>query len=254
MRFVTRGRDTAARAAGTLVGAAALLLLGAATLVPPAVADIAVGGSGSGAGQYLQPEDIAADTSNGNLFVADSGNNRVDIFAADGTFIRAFGWGVADGTSSELQTCTSTCFKGIAGTGAGEFSRPGAIAVDSDPTSPAFHDVYVYASDRVQKFTPNGEFLAAWGGGVVTGGAVGSGDLSSGSSTIAAVKTTRKPSSRVRRSPAPASVRDPHRRRRPGHDYPLSSGHRLRYGGCPQRRCRSRKYPHRRAAGHLDPR
>ena len=34
----------------------------------------------------------------GFIFVADSGNNRIQIFNPDGTFLRAFGrWGQSDG-------------------------------------------------------------------------------------------------------------------------------------------------------------
>lgn len=174
------------------------------TLTPAASADFQFGGTGSGAGQLRTPRAIAIDRSNGNLYVADQGNNRVDVFDSAGNFLRAFGWGVADGTSTELQTCTSTCFAGLQGgstddfsslgrgTGAGEFSQLRDIAVDNDPASSSYHDVYTFDGYRVQKLTPGGEFLRAWGGGVVSGGAKGSGDLAAGSKTIANVITTQK--------------------------------------------------------------
>ncbi len=160
--------------------------------VSPASADFQFGSTGSGAGQFSNPQSIAVDQSNGHLYVADKGNNRVDIFDSSGNFLSAFGWGVADGTGAEPQVCASTCFAGLEGGGAGEFSELRDIAVDNDPASSSYHDIYTFDGYRVQKFSPTGEFLRAWGGGVVTGGAKGSGDLSSGSTTITNVKTTQK--------------------------------------------------------------
>jgi hypothetical protein len=150
-----------------------LLAMGviAATLVfaPVASAELAFGPVGSGAGQTSNPRAVAVDRSNGTVYVADSGNNRVDTFSATGEFIRAFGWGVADGTTAAFQTCTTTCFKGLAGTGAGQFVSGdlGSIAVDNDPLSPSFHDVFV-GSSRVQRFSPSGSFILGFNTG--TGG------------------------------------------------------------------------------------
>ena len=151
----------------------------------PAFADEIVGGPGAGAGQIANGKGIAVDTSLGLLYVADGGNRRIDVFDADThEFVKAFGWGVADGVSNELQVCTTTCFKGLAGGAAGQFSFVTGVAVDNDPASPSFHSVYVADSSnaRVQKFTPAGEFVWMVGGGVnkTTGGnfcAAGSGHL-----------------------------------------------------------------------------
>jgi hypothetical protein len=100
------------------------------------------------------------DASDGRVYVADSGNNRIDVFDVDGNFLMAFGWGVADGVTNALQTCTATCFEGIPGSGAGQFSSPRSIAVDNDPTSPAYRDVYVAAGTRVQRFDPSGGLVS----------------------------------------------------------------------------------------------
>ena len=44
----------------------------------------------------------------GFIFVADSGNNRIQIFNPDGTFLRAFGrWGQSDG---EFKVSSSLIF------------------------------------------------------------------------------------------------------------------------------------------------
>jgi hypothetical protein len=103
------------------------------------------------------------DTETGHLYVADSKNNRVDVFDSNGNFIRAFGWGVADG-SSEAQVCTIACRRGIAGSGPGQFNHPTSLAVDSNQASTSFHDVYVGTDNfRVQKFDSEGKYLLAFG-------------------------------------------------------------------------------------------
>ena len=82
-------------------------------------------------GDFSHPTNVAVD-GDGNLYVSDTFNNRVEIFDADGKFIRAFG---------------------KAGDGPGYFARPKGIAIDSDG------HVWVAdaVQDRVQVFTPEGQ-------------------------------------------------------------------------------------------------
>jgi hypothetical protein len=135
-------------------GAGELALVAAQTEFPE------VGGSG-----------VAVNDETHDVYVADTNNNRIDEFEADGTFVRAWGWGVADGTSEELQTCSLTCFKGLPGSGPGELESPTFIAVDNDPTSPSHGDVYVAGAGQrsespknlVQKFTSGGVLVGGWG-------------------------------------------------------------------------------------------
>ena len=96
------------------------------------------GSTGSGNGQLNPPQGVAVDAS-GNVFVVDSGNNRVEKFTSTGTFILAWG---------------------SPGSANGHFSDPYAIAVD------ASGNVYVtdVSNHRVQKFTSTGTFTLAWGG------------------------------------------------------------------------------------------
>ena len=72
---------------------------------------------------------------NGQVFVSDTGNNRVQVLNADLTY--------------------SHCF-GSKGVQPGEFYSPRDIAIDADGM------VYVadYSNNRVQKFTPEGKLLA----------------------------------------------------------------------------------------------
>jgi hypothetical protein len=114
------------------------------------------GGGGSG---------VAVNASTHDVYVADTGNHRVDEFSSSGVFIRAWGWGVADGTTEALQTCASGCHAGLPGNGAGQFNEPSSIAVDNSG-GPSQGDVYV--ADRtsggsafVAKFTASGGYLSS---------------------------------------------------------------------------------------------
>ena len=151
------GRAGVALLAGLVCGC--VLLFGFA---PAAGAQTSFGSAGSGAGQLRNPKGVAVDQSTGDVWVVDTGNSRVDDFSSDGSFIEAFGWGVADG-ASQLETCTTTCQAGLSGSGAGEFSTPTGVAVDQSTG-----DVYVFdlGNLRVEKFDSSGKFILMFGGGV----------------------------------------------------------------------------------------
>jgi len=89
-------------------------------------------------GDFAKPSGIAVDAE-GNLYVADTLNNRIEIFDADGQFVSTFG---------------------KAGDGPGYFARPKGVAVDGDG------HVWVAdgVQDRVQVFTKEGQLLIALGG------------------------------------------------------------------------------------------
>jgi sugar lactone lactonase YvrE len=89
-------------------------------------------------GDFSKPAGVAVDPE-GNLYVADTWNNRIQIFDADGNFISSFG---------------------KAGDGPGYFSRPKGVAIDGDG------HVWVAdgMQDRVQVFTKEGQLLISFGG------------------------------------------------------------------------------------------
>jgi DNA-binding beta-propeller fold protein YncE len=124
----------------------------------------AFGGEGVGAGEFVEPSGVAVDQEQGEVFVVDRNNQRVDVFARSGAFLRAWGWGVFDG-AAEPQTCSAQCTPGLEGEGAGQFNFPEGVAVDNDPLSSSHGDVYVadLRSHRVEKFAPSGEFLLMFG-------------------------------------------------------------------------------------------
>lgn len=96
------------------------------------------GGEGNAGGQFSKPRGIATD-SKGNLYVADTGNSRVQKFDTDGKFIAAFG---------------------IAGAGVGEIKEPNGVAVD------AAGSIFVVdaANHKLIKFAPDGKFVKEWKG------------------------------------------------------------------------------------------
>jgi DNA-binding beta-propeller fold protein YncE len=95
------------------------------------------GGEGSGDGRVSAPAGIAADGS-GSVYVADTDNDRIQKFTAEGVFLSA--WGTT-------------------GTAPGEFRRPAAVAVDNEGR------VFVAdtENDRVQAFTAAGDLVDVWG-------------------------------------------------------------------------------------------
>lgn len=170
-----RGLEGGVRLGRGVVPVTVVLLLVCAPVVfasPPSM----FGGEGSAAGEirggYAPGNGLVVQQGSGDVLVADHGNHRVDVFSADGHFLRAFGWGVLNG-ESELQTCTTSCRMGLSGYGAGELYAPTSIAVN------ASGDVYVDESftstttqkeympvERVQEFGPSNEFLWMVGGKV----------------------------------------------------------------------------------------
>lgn len=130
------------------------------------------GEPGAGEGQFDNPRGLAADPVSGHVYVAGGNNHRVDELDHEGQFVRAWGWGVADGSSAAPQTCTASCFKGLPGSGAGQFNFPLGVAVDGAEadeiaTEPE-PEIYVVdlVNLRVQKFDSEGNFLLMFGGEV----------------------------------------------------------------------------------------
>ena len=145
-------------------------LTAAGPLAGPSLAAVGqFGEEGEGAGQFTAATGIAINQESGDVYLADTANNRVVEFSGEGQFIRAWGYGVADGTSEVFQVCNAPapCFAGIRGEGAGQFSTPKGIAVDNS-AGLTHGDVYVQdtLNNRVERFGPNGEFSLTFGGEV----------------------------------------------------------------------------------------
>jgi DNA-binding beta-propeller fold protein YncE len=125
-------------------------------------------GSGADEVELGGSSGVAVDNTTQDVYVADTGNARVDEFEANGTFVRAWGWGVADGLA-KAETCTLICEKGLGGSGAGQLTTPTAIAVDNSGGS-SEGDVYVAdtATNVVDKFSATGEYISSNDGSTAT--------------------------------------------------------------------------------------
>ena len=99
------------------------------------------GSSGTGDGQFGGTSGLAVD-GNGNVFVADSVNNRVQKFTNTGTFLTKWG---------------ST------GSADGQFNHPQRIAVDASGNVFVTDTACCGGNTRIQKFDNNGSFLIKWG-------------------------------------------------------------------------------------------
>src|SRR3972149_6699925 len=95
------------------------------------------GTDGSGDGEFADPQGVAVD-STGNIYVADTDNDRIQKFNSNGNFILTFG---------------------TLGFGNGQFDGPQGVAVDSTGN--------IYIADtfnnRIQKFDSNGNFILTFG-------------------------------------------------------------------------------------------
>ena len=123
------------------------------------------GSNGVGPGQFSIPVSVEVGP-NGNIYVGDATGRRVSQFAADGTFIRAWGHDVIPGGAAGFEKCTTSCGLGSPGGGAGQFAN-GVSGI----AAAANGDLYVADSgnQRISQFAANGDFIRSWGFGVRTG-------------------------------------------------------------------------------------
>jgi sugar lactone lactonase YvrE len=147
---------------------AALALPGAALAFGPLAS---FGEFGSGPGQLSSPRQAAVDAA-GDVYVADAGNDRIAVFAGDGTFLRTFGEDlqepadialdedgrafVADSGNGRIAVFPTADTPFFIGQGA--LGEPSGVAVDGST-------VYVADSgeNSIDVFDDGGEFLRSFG-------------------------------------------------------------------------------------------
>lgn len=116
------------------------------------------GSTGEAAGELWGTEGIAVGP-DGSVYVADFPNYRVSVYGADGAFRFAFGRGVNATDGSDVCTAASGCDAGEPSGAAGALSGLEGIAFG------AGGNLYLadYSNNRVSVFTPQGQFLYAFG-------------------------------------------------------------------------------------------
>ncbi|RPJ77942.1 MAG: 6-bladed beta-propeller [Alphaproteobacteria bacterium] len=131
------------------------------------------GSYGSGYGELVGPSDVV--DSSDNIYVTDTGNNRIQKFDSNGNYLSQWEFCgdialdslgnvyVADEWNSRIQKFDSNgnylTQWGSYGNGDGQFDRPWSVAVDSSD------NIYVVDGQnfRIQKFDSNGNYLTQWG-------------------------------------------------------------------------------------------
>jgi hypothetical protein len=135
-----------------------------------------VGSPGAEAGQFDTMIGYpAVHPGNGDVYVADSANQRVQRFQSDGDFSYAFGWDVDPaGGSGQLERCAAACQAGTAGAGLGQFSAQGPtrVAVDSTGVTYTVESVISGFGNvlRVQRFNATNTSASNFAPGVLQGG------------------------------------------------------------------------------------
>ncbi len=127
-----------------------------------------------GPGQFDEPLGVALNDSTsmedpaaGDVYVVDSGNNRVERFSSDGTYLGQFdGSGTFEVEGKEEHGEPAPT---------GKFASPEEIAVDDDPLSSSAGDVYVTDAKQkaIDEFGPTGNYIGQFTGTCRSGGCSG---------------------------------------------------------------------------------
>lgn len=136
-----------------------------------------IGKKGTAPGEFNQPHDVSVDPRNGDLYVMDTFNKRVQVFDKNGTFKRQWSgdfiqpFGIAVHPKGEFLVVANTANREVMkwslegellerwkrkGSGEGEFRWPRNVSVDNDG------NIYVADTDneRLQKLNSSGEWQA----------------------------------------------------------------------------------------------
>ena len=118
------------------------------------------GSAGDRGGPMNGPQGVATDAA-GDVYVVDTGNNRIQEFDSSGNWLRAFGADVG-GSGVDVCTVAASCQAGSRGGLGGEMNGPAGVATD------AAGNVYVADAfnNRIEEFDSSGNWLRAFGADV----------------------------------------------------------------------------------------
>ncbi len=143
-----------------------------------------IGIAGTGSGQFHAPRGIAINQSTGNIYVADSANNRIEEFSSSASYVTSFGtlgsglgnlkspngmtidssgnlW-VADSQNNRIEefsaTGTPESVFGKEGSGNGELKSPQDIEISAGKLI-----VADWGNNRIEEFSTKGEYLGQFG-------------------------------------------------------------------------------------------
>jgi hypothetical protein len=163
---VSRVRGVFLLALGAMLGALALAASPAGAAETRRELGTFGGASSSVVDPYplSDPQGVAADKETEDVYVADTGNHRVEKFSVTGQFLLAFGGNVG-GLGTDVCGGLVACGAGSEGSTPGDLTTPKFVAVDNDSGSASYHDVYVAdtADNVVSKFSEKGKLEETWG-------------------------------------------------------------------------------------------
>ncbi|HXB65209.1 MAG TPA: hypothetical protein VNV42_10080 [Solirubrobacteraceae bacterium] len=114
-------------------------------------------------GEFDEPTGLAVNDGNGDVYVLDKGDDRIEWFSAEGkSYGGQFNGSGEYETGGEVKHGTAAGFGGQPGEiETGKFLEPTDIAIDDDPSSASYGDVYVPDTGHhvIDKFTASGEYL-----------------------------------------------------------------------------------------------
>ena len=123
----------------------------------------------------LEPQDVEVDQTSHDIYVADSGNHRVEKFDSAGAFLLMFGkevnrTAVENSRAADVNVCPASghpgdvCQPGTSGSTPGAFEIPAYLAVDNSG-GPSTGDIYVgdTGDNLVSKFDSTGHNIVSWG-------------------------------------------------------------------------------------------
>src|SRR5205814_1731629 len=112
------------------------------------------GSQGTGNGQFGTDVFGVATDGSGNVYVADTDNNRIQKFACSTTSAST-----TTSTTLPAEVCAFLTTWGSQGSANGQFNNPYGVATDGSGNV-YVADTYNY---RIEKFTSTGTFLTTWG-------------------------------------------------------------------------------------------